>query len=471
MDSNRNRWLAIGAVATLASAVCFWFGTGLHPLWWLTWFAPLPVLLLSTRVRASAATASAFLAVLFSVFNQWHYAHDLIRLPLPILLISALVPAVIFTLITLLYRRLALRGRPVAAMLSVPLAWTSIFFGNAMTSPHGTWGDVAYTQMDALPVIQVAALTGLWGIGFTVMLAPAWLAALSMRTVPFRAHLQTAVLGAALLALTLGYGVWRLHDDGAQRTVKVGLASLPGGKPLSPADADGAALIAKYLAALGPLADAGAQYAVIPEVSLGVTEPDVPALREFAQQRGITLVAGVDLKVPGTPERNASLAFAPNGNAPTVYVKHHLVPVFEDRFTPGSDTTLLGDTRVGLTICKDNDFPTLLRDYGEHAAQLLLIPAWDFQLDGWLHSRMAILRGVESGFSIARSARDGRLTLSDDRGRVLAESSSEDGPAQLVGELPLRDTHTLYARWGDWFAWLCVAGLVIVFVRALQRPS
>ncbi len=73
---------------------------------------------------------------------------------------------------------------------------------------------------------------------------------------------------------------------------------------------------------------------------------------------------------------------------------------------------------------------------------------------------MAILRGVESGFAIARAAHSGRLTLSDDRGRVLAEASSEKHDAELVGELPLRETQTLYARWGDWFAWLDLAALL-----------
>jgi apolipoprotein N-acyltransferase len=56
-----------------------------------------------------------------------------------------------------------------------------------------------------------------------------------------------------------------------------------------------------------------------------------------------------------------------------------------------------------MTICKDMDFPGLSREYGQDDTALLLVPAWDFELDGWLHGRMAILRGVESGFSIARA--------------------------------------------------------------------
>lgn len=471
MDSNVKRWLLLGVAASLASGLCFWFGTGLNPIWWLTWLAPLPVLLLATRVRASAAALAAFAAACIAIGNQWHYVHDLIRLPLLVLLLQTGAAALIFALAVLLYRRLALRGRHVAAMLSVPLLWTSIYFGNAATSPHGTWDDLAYTQMDAPLVIQIAALTGLWGIGFLVMLGPACVAVLCHSNATSRTRLQAGLLGGAVLALAFGYGAWRLQADEAQRSVKVGLVSLLHEKPEVPTEPAGEALVARYIIALDKLADAGAQYAVIPEVTFRVTEPDIAALREFAQRRGMTLVAGVDLKAADVPERNASLAFGPQGGAPAVYTKQHLVPFLEDRFTPGAGTTLLGDSHVGLTICKDNDFPALGREYGARDTQLLLIPAWDFDLDDWLHSRMAILRGVESGFAIARSARDGRLTLSDDRGRVLAEASSVNADAQLIGELPLRAARTLYTRWGDWFAWLCVAGFALVVSRALQRGA
>jgi len=460
MDSKPSGAFLRAPAATVLAALCFWFGTGLTPIWWCTWLAPLPLLWLATRARASAVALAAFVAVLVGGLNQWHYVHDLIKLPISVLILQGGIASAVFALTVLLYRRLARRGQVLTAMFAVPLLWTVVFFANAAGSPHGTWGDLAYTQMDATFVIQIAAVTGIWGIGFTLMLCAAWIATLANDSAPRRARATAAVVGAVLLAGALGYGAWRLGDDAAERSVTIGLVSQPGGKPLAPAEPAGEALLGKYLAQLQPLVEAGAQYLVIPEVSFGVDHPDIPALRDFAQQRGVTLLTGVDLKMPNAPERNASLAFGPQGGAPSVYAKHHLVPVFEDRFTPGSDTTLLPGGNVGLTICKDNDFPALLRRYGEQNVQLMLIPAWDFQLDGWLHSRMAILRGVESGFAIARSARDGRLTLSDDRGRVLAEASSEEGPAHLIGELPLRHTHTLYARWGDWFAWVCVAGLV-----------
>ena len=81
-----------------------------------------------------------------------------------------------------------------------------------------------------------------------------------------------------------------------------------------------------------------------------------------------------------------------------------------------------------------------------------MIPAWDFTVDDWLHSRMAIMRGVENGFSEIRTARLGRLTISDCYGRVTAEAKSSKGnAAMLAGDVRIQNKHTFYARFGNWF--------------------
>ena len=89
------------------------------------------------------------------------------------------------------------------------------------------------------------------------------------------------------------------------------------------------------------------------------------------------------------------------------------------------------------------DFPRLSREYAGDGASLLLVPAWDFDLDGWLHARMAVLRGVENGFAIARAARNGLLTLSDSRGRIRGEKSTVPGQfVSLSGKLNVaREKH------------------------------
>lgn len=49
----RSNNIALFCAAVAASAALGFYGTGLHPLWFLTWFAPLPVYLLATRSTPS----------------------------------------------------------------------------------------------------------------------------------------------------------------------------------------------------------------------------------------------------------------------------------------------------------------------------------------------------------------------------------------------------------------------------------
>jgi apolipoprotein N-acyltransferase len=76
------------------------------------------------------------------------------------------------------------------------------------------------------------------------------------------------------------------------------------------------------------------------------------------------------------------------------------------------------------------------------------------------------MRGVESSFSIAHAAKNGYLTVSDDRGRILAETRSDSAPfAILIADVPVVHNTTIYLLWGDWFAWLALAILVFTLAR------
>src|SRR5438046_7494121 len=105
---------------------------------------------------------------------------------------------------------------------------------------------------------------------------------------------------------------------------------------------------------------------------------------------------------------NSSRLYSADGKSEANYDKHHLIPGVESE-KPGDKRVILDEPsgRWGLQICKDMDFPKLSREYAAEGANLLLVHAWDFNLNGWLHGRMAVLRAVENGFALARSARNG----------------------------------------------------------------
>ena len=142
--------------------------------------------------------------------------------------------------------------------------------------------------------------------------------------------------------------------------------------------------------------------------------------------------------------------------------------------TPGTARTNLSLPAlgpIGLTICKDMHFPRLSREYGRDGAALLLVPAWDFDIDRWYMSRMSIIRSIESGFSMARASKQGVLSVNDAHGRILAErNTAPNGFTTLVADVPIEHIPTLYARFGDWFAWTDIA-LFVILIAASRRPT
>ena len=80
MDSQRQ--IAIATVAVLASGVCLFFGTGLHPVWWLMWIAPIPVLVAAARLTRGWTLATAFVAWAVGGLNMWKYLHVALEIPL-----------------------------------------------------------------------------------------------------------------------------------------------------------------------------------------------------------------------------------------------------------------------------------------------------------------------------------------------------------------------------------------------------
>ena len=193
--------------------------------------------------------------------------------------------------------------------------------------------------------------------------------------------------------------------------------------------------------------------------------------RSTSTRRGIVL--GLVRRTP-TGSFNESRYYSPEGKLQASYDKHHLIPGLEPEL-PGSARTLVPQPggAWGLEICKDMDFPALSREYGRDGATLLLVPAWDFRADGWLHGRMAVLRSVENGFGMARSARNGLLTINDSRGRILAEADSASSPFAMANRtLPTIHESTFYRRFGDWFAWLNLAaffGILLLSLRSFKQ--
>ncbi len=464
MDSKGSLPFAAGAAAV--SGAAFYFGGGLYPAWWLVWIAALPVLLVAPRLRWPAAALTAFLPKAIGGLSMWAYYHRRIRLPLWLTLESILAPAVLFAIGVLLFRAFLRRGRPWLAALAPPCITIAVEY--LVSLSEGTFGSTAYTQMNNVPVLQIGALAGLWGIGFAVLLfAPLAAVALMGRRSMWLAP-------AALLLCVFGYGGLRMRSTpAAPHSITVGLAASDVQRHLFPTTENQIMeTMQAYAGQARALVARGARVVVLPEMVGRIQGPGSDRVdrvfQDAARETGAEILLGVLHATPGGTFNEARL-YAPSGTI-EVYRKQHLVPVLESGTTPANGISVLQRPygTVGLEICRDMDYPDPARRYGDLGAGLLLVPAWDFDVDRWWHGRMALMRGVEYGYSIVRSVKLGLLTVSDDRGRILAEArTTPDEPfTTLLATVPVRHGTTLYQKWGDWFGWLSVAGALALAAAA-----
>lgn len=444
----------INSILCLVSAALWWLGTGLHPMWWATWIAALPLLVIAKRSKNGWGVL-AWVVIAYPVggLNQWHYLSAQLRIPLTAVLIALVGPGLVLGLAIALWRGFVQRDSPALAALVYACTWVTYEFALARLSPHSTFGSIAYTQVDFLPILQVASLAGLAGITFLLFFVPGALATGSVRVIAPAAIL----LGGVFL-----WGRERLaYDPPEARTVKVALISSDAFVTDPEAERS---LIRDYAERAARLADGGAKLILIPEkIAVIKTIPleEIDAAFGAAAKHGATVVVGLE-RWTADAKLNEARVYDSSGAVEASYEKHHMLPPVESHLLVGTARVNLPGN-AGVEICKDLDFPQLSREYAHDGATLMIVPAWDFQSDGWLHDRMAVVRGVEDGFSLVRNAKEGLLTVSDTRGRVTAEQHSDAAQyTELVAEARAAHVPTFYAQWGDWFAYLCAGGLVLL---------
>jgi apolipoprotein N-acyltransferase len=384
-----------------------------------------------------------------------------------------------------------------AATFVLPLAFVTTELFTALLSPYGSWGSLAYTQYDNLPLIQIVSVTGTAGVVFLM----AWCAAVvnwawehrfSWKRVGFE---FTIVIAVVSLVLLFG-GVRLAARPRNATTVRVaGITVRPGDAmritrlldpdhtpdELKTVRAASAVLLDTLFKRSEREVRAGAGIVAWSEVNGLVVKEDEPALiaraREFAARNGVYLFMPLGTATPGSPRyENQLVAIDPDGQVVFRYHKARPVPgdleMGADRSIPKPVAGPAGG-RVAGAICFDMDFPQLIHRAGRLRADILIAPSSDWLEIDPMHTRMAIFRGIENGFAVVRPTNKGLSAAADCQGRILAAAdyfASSDH--RIVAQVPTLGARTFYAAVGDLFAWLCVVALagLAVLAQGFRRP-
>lgn len=121
-----------------------------------------------------------------------------------------------------------------------------------------------------------------------------------------------------------------------------------------------------------------------------------------------------------------------------------------------------GGVLLGTTICYEAIFPQVWRMQNKQGAKLfvnLTNDAWFFDTAApYQHLAANVLRAAETRRAVLRSANTGFSAVIDPFGRI-SQRTDLFTYTSLRAQVPLQidDKLSLYTRWGDWFAWVCVA--------------
>lgn len=474
---DRSRFL-LPSAAMFATAVLLYFGNSLEPVAALTWIAPVPVLLIAPRVAAWPAAGLAFGAYLLSEANVASYYLNSHDVPLPMGIAILVGTAALFACFVALFRTLFTRGRTLLAVIAAPALWTGALYLFSVTSPIGIMGTLMATQADFPVVLQIASLTGQWGVEYLVLLVPAAIAATAAPDVATAVRLRRAAALAVVCLAVLGFGAVRLAAADSTPAWKVALLvndHAPWGSDVG--NADGQAMLRSYLDQIGAL-PSDVDLIVFPEGGFAAHDDSLPTLTEaltpIARQRHAGIVVGLMLFTDGK-KYNTNFVIPPEGD-PVVYRRWNTAA--EDSLTPGTALTFLpGDDRIGFESCGDVNFPDPTRAYAAAGARFMAVPASDEDVNGRQHATGGMLRGIENGTSIAWSGQRGTLLVADAHGCVLGEDRTDRTRkfVTVVADVPAGPGATLYTRTGEWFPWLCVvlaaAGLVVARRERETRGS
>ncbi len=482
-------WLAAAVVLLL-------FANGVDTIPLAAWLAPL-FLLRFVRTQSWKIGLPVAYVVLTATFSfQFRGMVPIPGIAYYIFLVVNGIPAVLPYVVD---RLLARRLTGFLATLAFPAAWAATEYLTSLAQ-YGSWGSAAYAEYGNLPLLQLLSVTGMWGITFLM----GWVASTGNLlweegfASPRARRGAWLCFGTVAAVLLLGGLRLALFPPSSQTVRVASISDRNVGPelalPVKIRMFEGKAT-SEDMAAIRPWAtaidedlltraeremQAGAKIVFWGEADAKLLKEDEAAFIAHGQALAAKynayfgMAVGVLSMGKPRPLENKLVLIRPDGKVAWEYHKAHPVPGFEDKMQVPSDGKLRSlDTpygRLSSVICFDADFPQLLAQGGALGADIMLVPSNDWQeIDPW-HTQMASFRAIEQGFHLIRHTSHGLAAAYDYQGRQLAAMDHfRTADYALVSEVPTRGVRTIYSRLGDWFAWLCIAGLILLAIQSLRR--
>ena len=520
-----------GALYCAASALCgavFAVPLTEPRLWFIAWFSLAPLLYSETRAVRRGTHKYLIAAWLrgmafFTVYGFMTYSWFWQLYPLDFLgygkaqslavvlaaficlpTVQGAVSAFIFVLSAFFTRHSDKEKHPVAYSLFVSSLWVCAEWLQSRTWLGVPWGRLAAGQTYFAPAIQTASLFGSYFVSFLIIMSNALISgALPVKGSAKRAQRVSAVIAALVIIFNFGFGAVRISKNDLHGTA-VRCAVLQGNILFSEKWSQTTQSVRVYTSLASQAAKDGAKLIVLPETALPCDIAAEPhrknSLEYIAEKYNADILCGAFRK-DGEKLYN-SVIMLPGYGSDTVYDKRHPVPFGEyipaRRFTENLMPSLVGltkDTEItggcetavfdtaagkaGSLICFDSVYESLCLESVRDGAEIICISTNDSWFDGSAakeqHNSHAILRAVENGRYVLRSANTGISSVISPYGKTVAKTESGER-CYAAADAEYIEARTLYGTVGNIAVPLCAlyamsASLVLILSDLRRRKS
>jgi len=472
--------------------------------WILAWFGFAPLFF---ALRNKPKIKAFLLAYLTGVIFWWGIIYWLIYVTLPGTIILILYLALYFGLFGLVIKIYELRTTNYE-LLFIPSVWVILEFIRSHLLTGFPWALLGYSQYLNLPVIQIADITGVWGVSFLVMMVNVGLySVIGYLLSVIGAKRRSPVLILLCLLITLTYGYYKIHRTSniEHRTplrVSVIQGNIPQELKWNKSSRD--FIMDKYFSlSKEALKDNPRPYTqgrgkpdliIWPEAALPCVLEEEPSyyegVKDFVKEAKMPLVFGT-VTLRDNLYYNSALLISEKGELLVRYDKLHLVPFGEyiplrkafrfletvvpiGDFSRGREYTVFNlpttyyllPTKFSVLICFEDLFPELSRNFVKKGANFLV----NITNDAWFkktsspyqHLCASVFRAVENRVFLVRAANTGVSGFIAPTGKIVSLVGDKWVENIFISGYKTQEISftrrglSFYSCYGDIFIVLCV---------------
>lgn len=398
--------------------------------------------------------------------------------------------------------------------------WTALEFIRFHLMTGFGWAALGYSQYKYTKLIQIADITGVYGISFLIIFINTAIyyvfseklgcgeTSLEKPGRIFCLAKKSLLLLPCIFLLSVcvhyGSSVLKNFKPCRDETIKVSIiqGNIPQDLKWNGVLKD--LILKKYENLTLMAAFDKADVIVWPETSLPgyLEEKELrDAVSSLARSIQTALLIGT-IRCPDFSEEyfNSAVLFNKNGDIAEIYDKIHLVPFGEyvplkhvlfpfllhypiADFSRGSEYVLfeIKKRRFGVLICFEDIFPDLVRNFARQGADFMV----NITNDAWFkkssaahqHNQALVFRAVENKISLVRCGNTGPSLFIEPVGTIKNRLVDQHGQDIFIdgfstAELNERQKETFFTKFGDIFAYVC--GLFFMagwFMRAKKTPN